>query len=102
MIRNHGSEAIIYSCVLNATTRTEIMQLRPLGPYMNRCFINAVVNKRLSTEALENRFKEKTRKGLGCSNFEAEAVLETVKEVSIWKDAVTKYGFCGPLSTLLL
>lgn len=37
--------------------------------------------ERLSAKTLEETFKEKIREGLGCSNFEAEAVLETVKEV---------------------
>lgn len=36
---------------------------------------------RLSAKTLEENFKERIRKGLGCSNFEAEAALETVKEV---------------------
>jgi len=36
---------------------------------------------RLAAKTLEETFKEKMREGLGCSNFEAEAVLETVKEV---------------------
>jgi hypothetical protein len=36
---------------------------------------------RLSAKTLEEAFKGKVREGLGCSAFEAEAVLETVKEV---------------------
>lgn len=45
---------------------------------------------RLSTKTLEETFKEKVREGLGCSAFEAEAVLDTVKEVffPITSDAV--------------
>jgi len=39
------------------------------------------IEGRLSAKTLEESFKEKMRKGLGCSNFEAEAALETVKEV---------------------
>lgn len=39
------------------------------------------VERRLSAKTLEETFKEKMREGLGCSAFEAEAVLETVKEV---------------------
>lgn len=36
---------------------------------------------RLSAKTLEENFKEKMRKGPGCSNFEAEAAPETVREV---------------------
>ncbi|MBC7231588.1 MAG: DUF1670 domain-containing protein [Actinobacteria bacterium] len=39
------------------------------------------LKRRLSAKTLEETFKERIREGLGCSNFEAEAVLETVKEV---------------------
>jgi len=37
--------------------------------------------ERLSAKTLEESFKERIRRGLGCSDFEAEAVLQTVKEV---------------------
>lgn len=39
------------------------------------------VNARLQAKTLEETFKEKVKEGLGCSNFEAEAVLESVREV---------------------
>lgn len=39
------------------------------------------VMNRLSTKTLEETFKEQVREGLGCSKFESEALLETVKEV---------------------